>query len=190
MLVFLRALIFGSLLALWFIISYIIFDVVGVGSISIDPKKPAEDVVASLADDTSSNFAKRLSRIWSVSPSITGTIDTVERGSDGRLRLAGWAIDKTKAAPLSIFLIIPTKAVLLTHTGTKRDDVSSALQLSKDFDLAGFDNVFPFEFDCKDMDLNPFIVAVNQTKEFSLITTAVKVAGCGKAKKPTISVGN
>jgi hypothetical protein len=178
-LILLRAIFFGSLFAIWFLISYLIFDLIGVGDTTTDPNGPAENVIATLANNNSTEFVKALSRLWSVSPSIIGKIDLLQRLPDGRLQLAGWALDKSKAEPLSVFLIIPTEAVLVTRTGKRRDDVWTALRLSKDFQSPGVDDVFSFKYNCKFNDLNPLVIAVNQNRQFSVIKPWIQVKGCG-----------
>ena len=165
---------------LWFLGAYILFDWIGVGKATINTKnKSIEDIVAILGNRDSSEFIKELSRVLSRSQSTVGYIDLLQRLPDGRLRLAGWAVDKEEAGqPVSVFVIVPTKAVLMTTTRSKRDEVAVTLGLPKDLMAAGFDDVFEYQFSCKDNERNPFVVAVNRKKQFSVINPGMRVSGC------------
>lgn len=165
---------------LWFLGAYVVFDYIGVGKTPVDPaNKAVEDIVAAFGNENSADFTRDLSGVLPRAQSMIGTIDTVQRLPDGRLRLAGWVVDKAEAErPVSIFLIIPTKAVLMASTSKKRDDVAAALKLPKESMSAGFDEVFQYIFDCKSDGPSPFVVAVNQKGQFSVINTGVLVSGC------------
>lgn len=178
MLLFLRVIIYGALLTLWFLVSYIAFDWIDGGEAKLDSSSTVEGVMATLANYDSTRFLSRLPRVYSKKSSMFGAIDLIQRLPDGRVQMAGWALDKAEAGQVTVFLIIPTKGVLVTSTGKRRDDVSTAFRLTKDFDSSGFDDVFEFQFDCKYNEKKPFAIAINQKKQFTMIKYEKKVSGC------------
>ncbi|MGA7449827.1 MAG: hypothetical protein WBW73_00620 [Rhodoplanes sp.] len=179
MLLLLRVIIYGSTLMLWFLASYAVFDWIGVGNAQLDmTNKSVEDIIALFGNLNTSKFPTELSQVLPQAQSMIGAVDLLQRLPDGRLRLVGWVVDKDeREQPVSVFAIIPTKVVLATRTGKKRDDVASLLKVPNGVP-AGFDDVFQYQFDCKDNEQVPFVVAVNQKRQFSVISPAFPVRGC------------
>lgn len=183
----LRLTIFVSLLTLWFLISYIVFDLLGVGGLDLRSKGNVEDVVAALGNYDSTRFVKELSQTYSPKQSIIGVVDSLEVRADGTVRVSGWAIDKDDSQrSLSVFMVVPNSVVLVTSTSIMREDVRIALRLSGEFKPMGFDDVFTFKLACEDKALKFFFIAVNQEKkQFALIRPPNRVSGCddqGKGK--------
>jgi hypothetical protein len=163
---------------LWFLTAYGIFDLMGVGTAISTKNKSVEDIVAILANRTNEEFIKELSRVLSRSQSTVGYVDLLQRLPDGRLRLAGWAVDKGETGePVSIFVIVPTKVVLMATTHNRREEVALAIGVPKD-SKTGFDDVFDYQFNCKDNERNPFVLAINHKKQFSVINAGMRVSGC------------
>ena len=112
---------------LWFLASYAVFDWIGVGNAQLDmTNKSVEDIIALFGNLNTSKFPTELSQVLPQAQSMIGAVDLLQRLPDGRLRLVGWVVDKDeREQPVSVFAIIPTKVVLATRTGKKRDDVAS-----------------------------------------------------------------
>lgn len=164
---------------LFFIVAYVIFDTYGIGDRSIDTtNKSVEAIVAALGNKDSTQFVRGLSKVYSMVGSLVGEVDILSRGPDGRLNFAGWVVDKQQAEePMLVFLVVPGKAVFVTSTGRTRDDVRKALGLPESA-ATGFGDVFNYQFDCNLNEQNPYIVVVNQKKEFALIKPLIRVSGC------------
>lgn len=181
MLFFLRVIILGSLLAVWFLLSYIIFEFIGAKEVNISSRGEPENIVAALGNYDSSRFLKELSHVYSMKPSIAGVVDSLEVQPDATLRFSGWAVDKDDSRQhLTIFMVVPKKAILVTKTGRMREDVRIALRLSKEFELIGFDDTFKLKIDCADKELGYYFIAVNKDKkQFAAIRPPKRLSGCG-----------
>jgi len=177
----LRASIYISILSLFFIFAYAICDFLGLDTPVVDVKEQSiEKIVAVFARYyDSAEFVKEMARKLAVHKSIVGEINLLERGSDGRLHLVGWALDtQDSSKSLDIFLIVPQKLVMMSSTGLRRDDVTDHFGLAKEAAYPGFDAVFENRFDCDYNKKGAFVVAVSRTKQFSLIKPWVQANGC------------
>jgi hypothetical protein len=176
----LRAVIYISILALFYISARTVCDFLIMEGSEVDvTDQSVEEIVARFANYDSAGFAKAMARKLVMDSSIVGAIDVAHRSSDGRLHLVGWAFDKADIyKPIYIFLIVPGKIVFMSSTGQKRNDVTDFFHLTGEAVYAGFDTVFDRQFDCKYNEQHPFIVAVNQTGQFSLLKTSVVISGC------------
>lgn len=176
----LRAVVYASTLALFFILAYAILDFAKKTGPIIDANNQSiEQVVGILAKYDSKKIAREMAKIFTVNNSIVGEINLLERGSDGHLHLVGWALDRGDASTsLDVFLIIPQKSVLMSSTNKRRDDVAKHFHLPSEAVLPGFDATFEYYFNCIDVKKGPLLVAVNQGKQFSVITAWPQVSGC------------
>lgn len=179
LIVYFQVIVLGSILMLFFIVAYVIFDTYGIGDRSIDTTdKSVEAIVAALGNKDSAQFVRGLSKVYSMVGSLVGEVDILSRGPDGRLNFAGWVVDKRHAGePMLVFLVVPEKAVFVTSSGRSRDDVIKSLNLPESA-APGFGDVFNYQFDCKFNEQNPYVVVVNQKKEFALIKPLIRVSGC------------
>lgn len=171
---FLRVIIYGSILMLWFFGAYAVFDWMGVGKVRVNTTNTAvENIIAGFANDDLVEFSKELSQVLPPAKSIIGDIDFLRRLPDGRLQLRGWAGDNDDPKhPVSIFLIIPKKAVLMTSASMERGGLPIKSL------VAGFDAVFNYQFDCKTNKQNHFIMVINEKKQFSVINRGIPIGGC------------
>jgi uncharacterized membrane protein YhaH (DUF805 family) len=176
----LRSIIYCAIILLTVKLSYAGLTYLGVpNSNSNLATERIEDVLALIGNDEGSQVSKNLASTFSKTSSIIGVVDIARRSGAGSLELAGWAIDLNEIdKPLLVFVVVPKKVVLMTGTGKRRDDVAEGLGLPREHLAAGFHEVFDFQFDCSNNDLGPLILAINQKKQFSLITPLMKVGGC------------
>ena len=176
----LRSIIYCAIILLTVKLSYAGLTFLGVpNSYSDLATERVEDVLALIGNDEGSQVSKNLSSTFSKTSSIIGVVDIARRSGAGRLELAGWAIDLNEIdKPLLVFVIVPKKVLLMTGTGKRRDDVAEGLGLPRERLAAGFHEVFDFQFDCSNNEHGPLILAINQKKQFSLITPLMKVGGC------------
>ena len=89
MLLLLRVIIYGSILMLWFLASYAVFDWIGVGNAQLDmTNKSVEDIIALFGNLNTSKFPTELSQVLPQAQSMIGAVDLLQHLPDGRLRLA------------------------------------------------------------------------------------------------------
>lgn len=164
---------------LFFIGTYFILDSFGIGDPSVETRnKTVEEIVAVLSNEDSSQFVRGLSNVFSLVGTLGGEVDIINHYPDGRFSLSGWAIDRKRLDdPLDIFLVVPEKVVFATSTGKNREDVNKALNLPESV-RPGFFDVFDYRLDCKFNEKDPYIVVVNQKREFALLKPAIRVTGC------------
>jgi hypothetical protein len=175
-----RVTIYASMLALVFIFAWAMSDFLGQGKPKVDVVgQPIEKIVAVFAKYDGAEFAKEMARTLAVDDSIVGDINLVKRGTDGRLHLVGWALDRQDiSSSLDVFLVVPQKLVFMSSTGQKRDDVTKHFHMPREAAFPGFDAIFENRFDCNYNQKGPFLVAINQRKQFSVIKPRVQVSGC------------
>lgn len=175
-----RTIVYISILALFYILAYTICDFLRLGKSEVDVNgQPTDKIVAVFAKYDSAEFIKEMARKLAVNNSIVGEINLAERVSDGRLHLVGWALDRQDTSKsLDIFMIVPQKLVFMSSTSRKRDDVADHFLLAREAVSPGFDAIFENRFDCDYNKKGPLVIAVNQTKQFSLIKPWLQVSGC------------
>lgn len=176
----LRAVVCASTLALFFILAYTILEFAKKAGPIIDTNNQSiEQVVGVLAKYDSTKIAREMAKILTVNNSIVGEINLLERGSDGHLHVVGWAFDRGDASTsIDVFLIFPQKSVFVSSTSKRRDDVAKHFHLPSEAVLPGFDATFEYYINCIDVKNGPLLVAVNQRKQFSVITAWHPVRGC------------
>src|SRR5262249_32304653 len=67
---------------------------------------------------------------YTMSNSIVGSIDLIQRDASGRLQLAGWAFDKEMAQPVTVMVLVGAELQKIAVTNGPRPDVTVALRES------------------------------------------------------------
>ena len=112
---------------------------------------------------------------FTLSDTIIGAVDIIQRDQSGRLQLAGWAFDKELAQPVSVFVLIDAKFQQIAVTNGPRLDVTTALKQSaeqtKNVAFTGQTN--------QPVDCGPHtVVAVNQKKHLGILASDVMIPRC------------
>ena len=153
----------------------ILYLTVGIGGLSVETtNKNIEEIVASLGNENTSQFVRGLGKAFSMIGSFGGEVDIINRVPDGRLHFSGWAVDRRRLDDsIDVFLVVPEKAIFATSTGKNREDVNKALNLPESV-KPGFSDVFDYRFECRFNEKNPYVVVVNQKREFALLKPAIR----------------
>ena len=112
---------------------------------------------------------------FTMSETIVGGIDQVQRDPVGRLQLSGWAFDKDLAQPVSVFVLVGAKFQQIAVTNGARPDVTKFVQQSAERTKnVAFTGLTPDPVGC-----GPHtVVAVNQKKLLSILAYPLMVPRC------------
>jgi hypothetical protein len=113
------------------------------------------------------------------STTIVGNIDGANRQQTGVLEAGGWALDRESSGnPVLVFVIVNGHAVLSAEPKGPRSDVAATLKLPPQVatDIAWSGTSIEM-FSCG-ADRSAMGIAVNQKKQFAIITRRAPIAGC------------
>ncbi len=112
---------------------------------------------------------------FTVSDTIIGAIDGVQRDPGGRLQLSGWAFDKELAQPVTVLVLVGARFQQIAVTSGARPDVTASLkQPPEQTRNVAFTGQTSQWVDC-----GPHtVVAVNQKKHLSVLSSDLMIPHC------------
>ena len=112
---------------------------------------------------------------FTMSDTIVGSVDVVQRDATGRLQLTGWAFDKELAQPVSVLVLVGAKFEPVAVTKGARPDVTMALKQPAEQTK----NVVFTGLTGRPVDCGPFtVVAVNHNKRLSVLALDIMASRC------------
>jgi hypothetical protein len=112
---------------------------------------------------------------FTMSETIVGSVEAIQRDPIGRLQLKGWAFDKELAQPVSVLVLVGAKFQQIAVTNGARPDVTKFVQQSAERTKnVAFTGLTPDPVGC-----GPHtVVAVNQKKQLSILAYPLMVPRC------------
>jgi len=113
---------------------------------------------------------------FTLSNSIIGSIDGIQRDPGGRLQLTGWAFDKELAPqPVAVLVLVGKRFQQIAVTSGSRPDVTASLKESPEQTR----NVAFTGLTSQRVDCGPHtVVAVNQNKHLTVLSADLMVPHC------------
>ncbi|MDC7787420.1 hypothetical protein PQJ75_17550 [Rhodoplanes sp. TEM] len=172
----------AALACVWAVVSYPLVDYVDNALYwrRVRSDTDVAGVVGRLGNTPAFEFARAAAKAGLTrSEGLKGIVDAADVLPDGRLKVAGWAVDTRKGnRPVDVVIVAPKVAVFVVRTTSPRDDVADYLLFPADYIKAGFAATFDEPVGCAVTRAGAYVVVVNQDLQFDIVNPQLKINGC------------